>query len=97
MQHPISSERKDHAHNECKSLIELIKDPEPHWTWSSVLLPNQVHLVLLLVIDLQDCRLLNWPFNEFSRSDFLRVGKKLVLELITDVFLDQDVITVFLD
>ena len=61
-----------------------------------ILLANQVHLVLFLVIDFHNHLLLNRGFDELPRFDFLGVREELILKVIIDISLDQNVVTIFL-
>lgn len=75
--------------------MQLSKNAETQRT--RILLANQVHLVLFLVIDFHNHSLLNrGGFDELPRFDFLGVRKELFLKIVIDVLLDQDVVTIFL-
>lgn len=63
---------------------------------TSVLLPNQEHLILFPVVDLQNGLFLNGRLDELPRLDFLRMRKKLVLKVVADILFDEDIITVIL-
>ncbi len=74
--------------------MQLSQNAEAHWT--RVLLADQIHLILFLVIDLHNHFLLNHGFDELPRLDFLCVREKLILKVVIDIPLDQNVVTVFL-
>jgi hypothetical protein len=71
-----------------------------HPGWTGVLLPDQIHFVPPFVVDLQDRLLMDGSGgtgnHQPSTPEFLGVREKLVLQVVTDVFFDENVVGIIL-
>jgi hypothetical protein len=67
-------------------------------TWPWALLPDQVHLILLSVVDFQDgLHARRWASdNQLSASYFFGMRKKLVLQVVADPLFDDDIVRILL-
>jgi hypothetical protein len=67
-------------------------------TWPWALLPDQVHLILLSVVDFQDgLHARRWASdNQLSASYFFGMRKKLVLKVVADPLFDDDIVRILL-
>jgi hypothetical protein len=67
-------------------------------TWPWTLLPDQVHLILLSVIDFQDClhARRRASDNQLSASYFFGMRKKLVLKVVADPLFDNNIVSILL-
>jgi len=101
---PVILTRRNWKHSQSSMHTGVVKQngsftPQigPYTQWTRVLLPDQIHFVLPLVVDLQNRLLVDGSGNhQPSTLEFLGVREKLILQFVTDVFFDEDVVGILL-